>query len=164
MHCYCGTVTNALLLPHCYYRTVAVHCYQQHMCCTMRTCWLRSTQEMLSVARNTGRFTDFCSDKVMWVHGAYDPRDVAGSFSRFQWRLFYERMCFFVILDWAAKSSYELFSLVEIRLCFKEVVGHSGQSSAHSAADLASVRIYFLDSFFLYPGVKKFVGKKFDFY
>ena len=34
----------------------------------------------------------------------------------------------------------------------------------HSAADLASVRIYFLNSFFLYLGVEKFVGKKFDFY
>ena len=39
---------------------------------------------MLSVACNTGRFTDFSSDKVTWVHGAYDPRGVAGSFSRFQ--------------------------------------------------------------------------------
>ena len=133
------------------------------MCSTMRTCWLRSTQEMFSVARNTGRFTDF-SSKVTWSHGAYDPRDVAGSFSRFRRQLFCERMCFFVILDWAAKPLYELFSLVEARLCFKEVVGRGRQPSAPLCCrprwreDLLPRLVY------LYLSVEKFVGRKFDFY
>ena len=38
-------------------------------------------------------------------------------------------MRFFVILDGAAKPSYELFSLVDVCVCFKEVVVRGRQTS-----------------------------------
>ena len=71
---------------------------------------------------NTGEFTEFSSDKVTCGHVCIWPRDMSGGFSNFMWRLFCERVCFFVIFDGTATPSFELFSLVDVYLCFEEIV------------------------------------------